>query len=257
MSILLVGVGHVFQIAPAIQALIHQQPPEIVALELDPARMAGLEQRAAGTWDAQKAHASAPRMYRTLAKVQEDIAAAYGTDVGGEMLAGVRAAQAVGARIELIDVSGEESIRRLSAEMTLWEKAKLFSSLVASKFSFGRKRTVEDEIAKYQRDPGAYLARVARAYPTLHRILIAERNAHMGKRLRDLEAGGKRVVALVGDGHVEGLVPLLAGIPTRTIRLAELRKGVRRGLSWTTSPKGDRVSFSFETRAPEGTIGRV
>ncbi len=253
-SLLIVGAGHVFRIEEPIDALIQAEHPDVVALELDPNRYQGLLQRAAGTYDVEAAQKSAPAMYRRLAKFQEDLASSLGTNVGGEMLAAARAAQRVGSRVVLVDMNAQDLVGRLWAEMSLWERTRIFFASIAARIPWKRGRSVEQEVARYQANPTKYLDELGKSYPTLKRVLIDERNQHMAAQLRGLVQQGQRVVAVVGDGHVDGLNVLLSDLKPRAVRLAELRatKGAR--IQWKFGPNRDSVSFSFQQQSLEGTV---
>jgi pheromone shutdown protein TraB len=256
MSLLIIGAGHVFRIEEPIRALIHAEAPSVVALELDAARYRALQERAAGTYDASKAAAGAGRAYRMLARFQEEVADSLGTEVGSEMWAAALAAQSVGSQVALIDRPADATVRRLWDAMSWREKARLFFSSLFVRVRLRKGKSVEAEVARYQADPGSYLAEMGRSYPTLKRVLLDERNEHMALELRRLVAGGRRVVAVVGDGHVEGLVALLRDVAPRTVRLADLRRAAAAPVQWRASPQRDKVGFSFEQRAPEGSMRR-
>lgn len=253
MSLLLVGAGHVFRLEAPITDLIQRERPDVVALELDPGRYQALLQRAAGHYDSKEAEKNLPRTYRRLARFQEDIAQGMGTEVGSEMLAAARAAQSIGGKVALIDRNAEESVRRLLSEMAFTEKVKLLFSGIFARFRFRKSSGVESEIARYQAAPGNYLDELGASYPTLKRVLLDERNEHMAKRLRALLTQYPSIVAVVGDGHVQGLSTLLADLRPRIVRLQELRDW-KSAVQWKLGEKGDAVTFSFDQKAPEGDL---
>ncbi len=57
----------------------------------------------------------------------------------------------------------------------------------------------------------------------MKRVVVDERNAHMASRIREMQARYGDVVAVLGDGHVEGLRELLAGENVQALRLWDLR----------------------------------
>ena len=60
-------------------------------------------------------------------------------------------------------------------------------------------------------------------YPTLVKVLIDERNEHMSEEIARVCSEYERVVAVVGDAHVDGLLKLLpSDLKIRTVRLWEL-----------------------------------
>lgn len=211
--IVLLGVGHVFNLGPRVRQEILQRTPDLVCLELDPQRLEALT-------------SGAPRsgslgLYGFLATFQERIAAEYGAGVGEEMLAAREAAEELGVPLALIDVDVRRTWRRLWSAMGPWELVRLLVSTLGA-FFVGRDR-VEAELDRYRSDSDAFLAALGEDFPSVKRVLVDERNAHMADRLRALETEYETVLAVVGDGHVEGLAERLADRPLEALRLWDLR----------------------------------
>jgi len=212
--ITLLGVGHVFDIGQAIRAEILARRPKVVALELDPVRY----------------HALVNRMPRSrglspialLARFQVRIARQYGVEVGDEMLAAARTAQEVGAEVVLIDQDSQAILRQVWQEMSLRERIRLLASAVGGLFT-GKER-VEAELQRFYHDEPGFIQEFARELPTAKRILIDDRDAAMARRLRDLATSKGDVVAVVGEGHVDGLIRHLGGVPLQVIHLSKLRE---------------------------------
>ena len=55
------------------------------------------------------------------------------------------------------------------------------------------------------------------------RILIDERDDVMAQTLRQIEESRGGIVAVVGEGHVDGLVRHLVGVPVEVVHLEQLR----------------------------------
>lgn len=231
----LVGVGHVFDLARPIREVILARRPTIVGLELDRARFAALEQGAPR---------GGPPLYFLMSLFQKRVADMYGSNVGGEMLAAAKAAEEVGARVALLDRDSLEMFRAWMGGMPMGERAKFFISLITSLFV--TRERVEAELAKFDEDQSGYLEVVAKELPHTKRVLIDDRNAHMAGRLRSLFGDTGRVVAVVGDGHIEGLRRHLEDLPLEVIRLRDLRSGSAPPPVETA--KGDSVTFSFDYR---------
>lgn len=222
--------GHVFDLQAAIRAEIHRRRPRVVGLELDPRRFAALRQGSQAR--------GGPLTYRLLALFQRMVAGEGGTTVGQEMVQGAEAAREVGAAVAFLDLDGMYIWRRLWSTMTLREKAKLLTGILTGLVA-GRSR-VDAELERYAANPQGYLELFAREFPSVKRVLLDERNDHMAGVLRRLHADHGEVVAIVGDGHVEGLLQRLRGEPVEAVRLWELRAG---------PAPGHTVSFSFDLRA--------
>lgn len=210
--ITILGVGHVFDLGPGIRAVVERVRPQVVAVELDPMRYRAL---AAG------GARPGPGMYGLLGRAQRRLARKYGVRAGGEMLAAVDAARTVGARIAFIDMDSGEVVRRMVSRMGASEKLRFVLSAVAALFV--RRRTVDREVAVFEANPEAFFEELGRGYPSVKRVLLDERNAHMARELRALEAGGAEIVAVVGEGHLDGLVAALADRPLRVVRLQGLQ----------------------------------
>jgi pheromone shutdown protein TraB len=229
--ITLIGTGHVFDLRKRLQREVLARAPEVVCLELDAGRLQALLAKQRG--------GDAPLMYKLLAEFQGRMASEEGILPGDEMLAAFEAAQAARVPVELIDLDAQVAFKRLWDGMGLVEKARfLGSALVGTVLP---KSYVEKELAKMQQDYASALDQLAKDYPTVKRVLVDERNAHMAARLAGLGRQGKqRIVAVVGDAHVDGIRGLLAaqGLEVEAVRLQELR-APERGASLTFSTQVD------------------
>ncbi len=237
--ITLVGVGHVFDIKRQVRDVIVARHPRVVGIELDRARWVALQEK--------EHRGNAPVVYRLLAFFQERIADKYGGRVGAEMLAAADAAKAVGADLALIDRDSAEVFRQLWGGMAFEERVRLFASAVLGLFV--SKRRVETELEKFEEDNASYLGEFGRQFPHVKRVLIDGRNAYMARALREIHASRGAVVAVVGDGHIDGLSRALADLPLEVIRLRELRSGS----SPSPPAEGPGVTFSYEIRGPGGS----
>lgn len=211
--ITLLGVGHVFDLGRSVRDTILARRPKVVALELDPVRYHALMSR--------QPRGRPLSVFSLLAAFQARIAGEYGVRVGDEMVAAARAAQELGSEIALIDENSQEVLLRTWRAMTFQERVRLLASALGSVFV--RRQRVEAEIQRFQQDERAYIEQFAKELPGAKRVLIDERDAHMARALRDLHASKGDVVAVVGDGHVEGLLQHLAGEPISVVRLKDLR----------------------------------
>src|SRR5207249_1059771 len=82
---------------------------------------------------------------------------------------------------------------------------------------------VEAELQRFYRDEQSFLREFAAELPTAKRILIDERDAAMARSLRQLAESRGEVVAVVGEGHVDGLLHQLDGVPVDIVHLEQLR----------------------------------
>ena len=227
--IILVGVGHVFDIAEQVRQIVMEHTPVAVGLELDMNRFQVLLARDRGE--------ELPKRGGAMARFQERIAKDFGVEAGDEMLAGYKAAAEINAKLLLIDMDINLVLKRITQQMTRKEKLKMFGSLFAMPFI--RKKTVEKEMEKYSEEGEAYLNEVGKAFPTIKRVLLDDRNVYMAKNLKKMEETYGTVMAIIGDGHVPGISRILAEHEQIVIRLKEVR-------SWQPKKKDETsVSYSF------------
>lgn len=253
----LIGTGHVFRVKDTIRQAIQAIHPDVVCVELDRGRLHALLQRQRdGPPDpaAPAAKAGGGFVHRRLQKFQEGVAGMYGADVGEEMLAAVQAAQDIGARVALIDPPAEDTVRRVLRELTWRERARAVGMLVGGTVSApfrrkGSKAEVEAEIRKYQEDPASALEELRVKFPTLHRIVIAERDALMSRRVARLLPGAGHAVAVVGDGHIPGMLGFLSDLKPTVYRLADVRQGrLPRPAASLATGTTNEVGFGFDAR---------
>ena len=217
-----------FDLQSVIRSTIQARRPAIVGVELDPARFQALQ--------TPESRRPSFGVYAILALVQRRIASEYGTQAGAEMVAAASAAKDVGARLAFLDLDSRSVLSRLMRAMSAGEKVRFAFSVLGGLFV--RKAAVEKELRRFEADEGAFIDELARGFPSVKRVLIDERNAHMAQALRVLEADHGSVLAVVGEGHVEGLRALLADRSPEVVRLRDLRTAL--------PPSGNAsVSVSF------------
>lgn len=209
--LILVGVGHVFDIKNKIKSIIEKEMPQAIALELDIDRMRALLMKEKG---------KAPLFYSMLSKMQEKIAKKFGTEAGGEMLAAIETAREKNIPIILIDMNAREIVDKLWKNLSLKSKIKLFLSSFLALFM--KKDEIEKEIKKFEKNADELIKKMEKEYPEIKKILVDERNEYMAERLRKCIENYEKVIAFVGEGHIEGLKELLKDIKLKIVHLSEL-----------------------------------
>lgn len=231
MSLTLIGTGHVFNIGDTVKFLVRHSWPDAVCVELDELRYHALigdkeavrRDLAARGIDpdasAEDRLKDAPPVYRQSAKYQEKVAGENGVAAGADMLAAIAAGKEVGAEIVCIDVDAQQAMARMWEQMSFGERMRYRLSGISD--SIGGKKKADKTQEDYSKDQEAYIENMRKKYPTLVRVLIDERNEHMAEMIRRTADTHERTVAVVGDGHVGGLLKLLGG-EVRAVRLADL-----------------------------------
>ena len=216
--ITLIGTGHVFDIGSRVREEIRRRAPQVVGVELDQPRFHALRTR-------NRDRRGTPLVYRMLADFQARIANEYGVEAGDEMLAAAEEARALAVPLALIDKDAQQTVARLRREMGFTEKARLLGSAIVGLVPVFPGKSIEKQVAEMQEDYSAYFTEMAKKFPTLKRVLLDERNEHMARALGELSKTHERVVAVVGDGHVDGIRDILLreGREVETVRLRDLR----------------------------------
>jgi len=127
-------------------------------------------------------------------------------------------------RLEVIDRNITTTLQRVVTRVSFWQKLKIFSGLVAGIF-------VGEEVSEQQIEDlkkGDMLQTVVEEFgeslPEFKEVLIDERDEYMvGKLIQLAESpdGPKNILAIVGAGHLIGMVPAFSSPPNEN-RLSEL-----------------------------------
>jgi pheromone shutdown protein TraB len=228
--IVLVGVAHVIDVSKPIGSLVEHYAPGAVGIELDPGRYRALQEGSP--------RGKVPLPYRLLAVMQRRLADQFGGEVGAEMLAAVDAAKARGSQVLFIDMEAGRLFNSLVRQMPFKERV----AMVLSSFGglFMTRKRVEKELQEFQENEERYMETLGRSYPTVKRVLIDERNEHMARNILKAEGLYGSVLAVVGDGHVEGIRRIISRGDLVAYRLKDLKDLRLEGPANTAE-----ASFSF------------
>jgi pheromone shutdown-related protein TraB len=208
-EIILIGTAHVSRESTRlVEEVIAAEKPDTVCVELCSSRFQALKQR--DRWRdmdivkvirEKKAFLLLSNLL--LAAFQKRIAKKMDVVPGAEMLKAVETAEAVGAGIWLADRDIRTTLSRAWHSMGWWTRIKLLSQLLMSMGEADDITEEEIERMKQQDVLEALLSEVGRSMPGLKAILIDERDRYLAAKIR--HAPGRKVVAVVGAGHVPGI----------------------------------------------------
>ena len=199
----IIGTVHV---DPASAAMVRETivglKPEVVALELDQARLMALENPTA------QRSRGAGLSFLTIAFLEKFAGQLTGSAPGMEMLEAARAAQLAGSKVAFIDVPIQNTAAALK-KLPRKEKTKLvidgLTSLVVLPFA-------GLSLSKVTEDMGSQIEAFRKRYPILSKILIDSREEYMVKGLKwIMDHTSGQVVAVVGFGHRDSLARALRG----------------------------------------------
>ncbi len=232
--ITIIGTAHVFDISEELREEIIRRDPSVVAVELD-------KQRYNALMSDDRSQNDAPLMYRAMSMIQKKIADDFGVKVGSEMLEAIETARDLGIGVAFIDLPAGLVFQKMMKSMSIKEKIYFVVGLVVGLFT--SKEKVEKEMERYQENEGDYMDVLAENMPSISKVLIDDRNKFMAENIKELEKRYDSVVAVVGDGHVPGLLKELEDKDVETVRLKELRAENR-----TTSNAEVSYSFTYQRK---------
>jgi len=206
--IIMIGVGHVFNISQKIDYIVTQENPDVIGIELDELRYQAL-------LSPDRHRSRGISIFALLSVLQSHIAKSMGAELGGEMLAAASMAKKLDIPLAFLDMNVQVIYQKLK-ELGAWEKTKLFFSIFLSFIPTKKKM----KITEFQSQESEILELMHKHYPKLSKILIDDRNEYMAKSILDLSTKYNKIIVFVGDAHISGLQALVK--PDRIIRLAEL-----------------------------------
>jgi pheromone shutdown-related protein TraB len=214
-EVLLVGTAHVSrESADLVERTIQREKPDHVCIELDDQRYQALVKKQ--EWESLDLRQVIRRRQLAtlianlvLATYQRRIGDKLGILPGTELLAAARAAEESGIPFSLCDRQIRVTLLRAWRSMSLFQRAKLMT-FVLSGLLVDPDLSEEDLREMRKKDVLSELMEgLSQALPTLKRVLIDERDRFLAERIRATD--GRKIVAVVGAGHVEGIRKILEG----------------------------------------------
>ena len=208
-EIILIGTAHVSkESARLVASVIEEEKPDTVCIELCQSRYQSIRQK--DRWQnmdivkvikEKKAFLLLSNLL--LASFQKRIAEKLDVKPGAEIISAIETAEKVGAQIHLADRDIRITLSRTWRVMSLWDKLKILLQLILSAGQIDEISEKDIEKMKQEDMLETLLADVKKSLPVLKDILIDERDRYLAHKIKT--APGKRIVAVVGAGHVPGI----------------------------------------------------
>ena len=220
-NLTLVGTSHISQqsVQEVTQAIetIH---PEIVALELDQTRFAGLLQkkkRKISFSDILKIGVKGYLFALIGAYMQKKLGKIVNMEPGSEMKVAIELARAKKMKIALVDQPIEITLKRFSQEFTWKEKfrilADIFRGIFFRKKEMQKYGVVSFDLTKVPEEKliQKLIKQLKKRYPNIYKVLVQERNEVLAKNLSELikREPESKIVAVVGAGHETEIIKLI------------------------------------------------
>jgi pheromone shutdown-related protein TraB len=208
-TILLVGTAHISQESvDLVRDVIIREKPDRVCIELDDNRYQALSQK--DRWQSldlkeilKKKQLSTLLVSLLMASYQKKLGGQLGVTPGTELLAAAQTAEAQCIPFLLCDRDVRITLRRAWKSTSFFKKGYLLALLLATLFD-----TTEIEAKKLvelkKKDVlSELLAEMGKILPAVKEVLIDERDIFLAEKIKT--SAGRRIVAIVGAGHVEGI----------------------------------------------------
>ncbi|MGI6589755.1 MAG: TraB/GumN family protein [Candidatus Iainarchaeum sp.] len=226
-QVILVGTAHISKESiELVNKTIEEEQPDVIGVELDKAR---LEQLLSGKKWQETNLVEIIKTGKTylfllnifLSNMQRQIGKQIGIEPGSEMLAAIKKAQEKRVPVQLLDRDVRITLKKAFSEMSLKEKFVLGTSFIAGFFGAGEKVT-EEKIEELKKEDliNNLMKEMGKQFPSIKKVLVDERDAYITEMIK--HSPGKKIVAVVGAGHVEGIIKRLHS--NKKINLTELNQ---------------------------------
>ena len=212
-EIILIGTAHVSQESVAlVEEVIDEEKPDAICVELCQPRFAAIKK--SEKWQdmdivkvirEKKTHVLLFQLL--MASFQKKIAQKLNITPGAEMLVAIKKAEETNTTLSLVDREIRITMLRVWRMMGWWTKAKALSETITSLFYADEISAEEVERLKQRDILEVAVAEVGSKFPLLKTVIIDERDSFLAHKICATE--GKRIVAIIGAGHMAGVVAKL------------------------------------------------
>jgi pheromone shutdown-related protein TraB len=208
-EITLIGTAHISRESiDEVRMSIREEKPDMVCVELDQGRYDSISD--SENWE----KLNVVKVFRegkgfllmanlVLAGFQRRLGRELGVKPGEEMLVAVETAKEQGIACSLCDREVQVTLRRAWSKCGLWSKSKLMASLISSAFVTEKLSEEEIENLKKRSELDGMMKELAEYLPQVKETLIDERDRYLAAKI--WAAGGTKVIAVVGAGHMAGI----------------------------------------------------
>jgi pheromone shutdown-related protein TraB len=219
-TIVLVGTAHVSrESVTEVESIIREEMPDRVCVEIDAQRYKAITQP--NNWSSMNIYKIIKERKAflllgnlVLQAFQRRMGMDLGVKPGEEMRAAILVSEELDIPFSFADREIQTTLRRAWAKSSLWGKNKLLAALLSSVFTNEKLSEEEIEQLKHKSELETMLEELADYLPAAKEVLIDERDQYLATRI--FESEGDKVVAVVGAGHVPGIIRWLEALQQGT-----------------------------------------
>ena len=210
---IIVGTAHISRkSADLVKEVIESEKPDVVCVELDEKRFKALSEK--NRWEnldiktiIRQKQLSTLLVNLVLSAYQKKLGEKLGVTPGTELLEAANTAKELNIPIELCDREVRITLRRAWHSMSFWQKMKFLFSGVAGLFE--KQELTEEKLTELRSKDvlSEMMEELGKAMPILKRVLVDERDSYLAEKI--LRTSGNKIVAVVGAGHVNGIIKYL------------------------------------------------
>ncbi|MCG6170023.1 TraB/GumN family protein [Leptospira sp. FAT2] len=207
----ILGTAHISQKSiDEVQRIIREEKPDTVCVELCNSRMRSVKD--SEHWkklDIFKVFKER-KMYLLLSSL---ILSAFQKKLGkgsirpgDEMRMAISEGEKIGAKIVPIDREVSTTLKRAWWNIGLFNRMFLLSALLTSLFV---KEDISEEKIEEMKSEDVLkdlFSQLPKRYESIKNVIIDERDSYLAQRIRDAAKDGKKVFAVVGAGHLQGIM---------------------------------------------------
>mgnify|MGYP001448506147 CR=1 FL=1 len=210
-NVILVGTSHIaIESIKEVESSILENKPDLVAIELDPIRFQALlsKKRRIKISDIQKMGFKGFIFNLIGGFIEKQLGKVVKVKPGADMLKAIQTSKKINAKILLIDQDIRITLKRLSKEITWKEKFTFMKEIFKAPFS---KQKIKIDLTKVpsQNLIKQLVKKLREYYPSVYKVLIEERNEVLAKNIIRLMKTDKKILAVLGAGHIEGVLKII------------------------------------------------
>ena|SRR3989344_648945 len=216
-NITIIGTSHIaIESIKEVKQFITDNKPDIIAIELDHKRFKGLigKRQKMRFSDIKDIGIKGFVLNLIGSYIEKKLGKIVGVSPGSEMKTAIQLAKKYKLKVALIDQDISITLKKLTRSITLKEKLTFIKDIIKNIFKRDplaakidlRKVPPQDIVEKM-------VEKVKKSYPSIHKVLIDERNSIMSNKIKKLAEmhPNARILVIIGAGHKNEVIKLLSG----------------------------------------------